>query len=382
MYINRLSERILDQYKNQFPIIGIMGPRQSGKTSLLKEYFQTGYEFVSFDEAQKVQEFRADPFQFIAGCSQKVVFDDAHKVPELLPVLQQLVNQQPSVCGRFVLAGFGAFLLTKTAKECLAGCIGLLHLLPLQYAEMPDHLQSDMAFRGGYPAMVAAGYTDSRAWFNAYLNSFLQNEVKQALKIVNLAEFGAFIKLLALSATQTMDLSSVSRKIGVSIPMLSKWLSLLEDSYLVFRLNPYYDDQGKQLIKSPKVYFHDNGLLAHLLQINSRAQLDGGVLYDVLFENFVVSEYLKRNYHDAIGADVYYFRTKQGERVDLIIEKGGKKTLVEIKASETYNAGFYQTMSRFLKDESEKQLVYSGKTCRISENTQALSFHDFLISEK
>ena len=162
MYINRLSESVLNKYINQFPVIGIMGPRQSGKTTLLKNYFKTDYEYVSFDDPQTVQLFRADPKKFIARYHQRVIFDEAQNVPELFPLIKQLVDLHPADYGRFILAGFGQFLLSKNAAACFGGIIGIIPLMPLQYAEMPKNHQADMVFRGGYPAMVLAEYADSR----------------------------------------------------------------------------------------------------------------------------------------------------------------------------------------------------------------------------
>jgi len=379
MYINRLSYNSLSRYLQQFPVIGIMGPRQSGKTTLLKNYFDAKYEYVSFDDFQIVQLFEADPLKFINRYNRYVIFDEAQYVPALFPLIKQVVDDNRSDYGRFILTGSGQFLLSKNISESLAGRIGLLPLMPLQYAEMPNEHQLDMIFKGGYPELVATNYPDSRAWFNSYLNTYIQKDLRQMLKIVDLKEFGIFVRLLAAYATQTLNLSSISREIGVSVPTLSKWLSILEASYIVFLLHPYYNNLGKRLTKNPKLYFVDNGLLAHLTGMNSREQFENGILYGAMFENFIVSEFVKRNYHEAMYADLYYLRTNHGDEIDLIIEKNAEKLFIEIKASETYNTRFHQTLDKLAPVGTKKIVVYQGKTNMVLQDVQAMNYHDFLF---
>jgi predicted AAA+ superfamily ATPase len=378
MYYPRIAEKLVSEYLKIFPVVCIMGPRQSGKSTMLKKLIGKKYEYVTFDDFGLKELFFNDPKKFINRYNNNVIFDEAQYIPELFPIIKQAVDADRNNYGKFVITGSGQFLMGKQISESLAGRIGLIPLMPMQYCEIPVKKRDQAIFNGSYPELVVRNWEGKHAWYSGYLETYIQKDLRQITNISDLHAFTMFLKLLAANATQTVNLSTFSREMGISVSTLNRWLSVLESSYIIFLLQPFYRNLGKRLIKSPKIFFTDTGLLSYLTGINNKLQWETGIMYGALFENFIVSELLKRNYHEGQNMKLYYFRTNHGDEIDMVIEHGNKIDLIEIKASETYRPSFHKPLEKFDFGSGNKFVVYQGKTNKVIENIVALNYSEFL----
>jgi len=380
IYIPRLAEARVKEYLAAFPVVGIAGPRQSGKSTLLKQLLGDSFRYVSFDDFRNRQLLIDDPVRFMKTWSDPVIFDEAQQVPELFPWIKMAVDADRQRYGRFVITGSGQFMLNQRISESLAGRIGLLTLLPFQYQEIPEPLQPDSIFAGGYPEPVIRNYSFRSQWYQAYLETYLQKDVRQLINIGDLSGFTAFLRTLAGQVGQVLNMSEISRGIGVSVNTLSRWLSVLESSYIIFRLQPYFNNLGKRLIKSPKVYFYDTGLVSLLTGIESRQEWERGTLFGSLFENYIISELTKRKYHENRRMDLYFLRTSNGDEVDLIIDSGLNLELVEIKATMTWRPDHLKILKKYLGYAKTARLVYLGETHPEVEGVQVIQYKDYLTA--
>jgi hypothetical protein len=269
-------------------------------------------------------------------------------------------------------------MLNRNISESLAGRIGLLTLLPFQLSEIPDANKSDSIWAGGYPEPVVRNYSLSTEWYQAYLETYLQKDVRQLLNIGDLSGFTIFLRTLAAQTGQILNISEISRNIGIAVTTLNRWLSVLESSYIVFRLQPYFKNLGKRLIKSPKVYFYDTGLVSLLTGIESRQEWEKGILYGPVFENYFVSELLKRKYHENFRMELYYLRTSHGDEIDLIIDHGLSFDAIEIKASMTWRPDQLKILKKYAVQASQIKLVYQGGTFPETDGLQVINYRDYL----
>ena len=380
IYISRQAEARVKEYLSAFPVIGVAGPRQSGKSTLLKNLLKDSFQYVSFDDFRNRQLFHEDPVRFMKTWPDYIIFDEAQYVPELFSWIKIAVDADRQRYGRFVVTGSGQFMLNQRISESLAGRIGMITLLPFQYSEIPDHLKEESIFAGSYPEPVIRNYKFGTQWYQAYLETYLQKDVRQLINIGDLAGFTAFLRTLAAQTGQVLNLSEISRGIGISVNTLGRWLSVLESSYIIFRLQPYYKNLGKRLIKSPKVYFYDTGLVSLLTGIESRQEWEKGILYGSLFENYIISELFKRKYHENKRMDLYYFRTSNGDEIDLIIDHGLTFEMVEIKASMTWKPDQMKTLKKYTGEASGARLVYQGDTYPDVDGIQVINYKDFLLA--
>ena len=379
MYYHRVAESLTKEYLKIFPVVGVMGPRQSGKSTMLKKLLGEEYTYVTFDDFELKELFFNDPKKFISRYKNRVIFDEAQYVPELFPIIKQAVDNDRRNYGKFVLTGSGQFLMGKHISESLAGRIGLIPLLPMQYSEIPQKKQKTSIFSGGYPELVSRNWKGKEAWFNAYLETYIQKDLRILTNISDLHAFTLFLRFLAANATQTLNLSGISREIGITGATLNRWLSVLESSYIIFLLRPYYRNLGKRLIKSPKVYFVDTGLLSFLTGVHTSDQWEKGVMYGSIFENFIVSELFKKIGHEGTNANLFFLRTNHGDEIDVIVDHGNKTDLIEIKASETYRPAFHKTLEKYNFMATSKSVVFQGKTIQVLENIKAWNYSDFLL---
>ena len=381
MYRKRVLERQIENHLELFPVIGIMGPRQSGKTTTVINMLGKEYEYVNLDDILIRNRFHSDPQKFLSRYNKKIIFDEVQYLPELFPLLKTSIDTDRSNYGRFVLTGSGQFLLGKHFSESLAGRIGLLSLLPLQFSELPNEAKSDTIFKGSYPELVLRNYAGNYEWYSSYFNTYIQKDLNIMINILDLELFTTFIRILAANVSQPLNLSAVSRDIGLSVTTLSRWISVLEQSYIIFLLRPYYKNLGKRLIKSPKIYFYDTGLLAWLTNITTREQYENGILYGAMFENYVISEVLKRRYHSNLMQNLFYFRSSNGEEIDMVIEEGLQARYYEIKASFTYKPEFHRAMNKLEISPSQFNVIYQGKTNAIFNEMKAWNYMEFLLPE-
>lgn len=380
VYIHRILEKVLEEYLNVFPVVGITGPRQSGKSTLIKHALLNHYQYITFDDEEKILEFEDDPKRFLRQYGDEVIFDEVQKVPKIFNAIKLAIDEDRDKTGKFVLTGSSQFSMLTKINESLAGRIGLLNLLPFQFAEIPQDLRYESIYKGSYPEIVKRHYSHSEAWYNAYISTYLEKDVRQISQIGNIRDFSRFIRLLAGNTSQILNLSRFATDIGVAVTTIKHWISVLEASYIIFLLPPFYENYGKRLIKSPKIYFYDTGLVAFLAGIKNQELFENGPMTGALFENYIVSETKKLIYHNNKHANMYYLRTNHGVEVDLIIDYLTYKELIEIKFNETYKPLMVKPMKEFIGTQDKGYLVYMGKTRPIDEQIQLNNYGDFLTA--
>lgn len=370
MLIARKIAPLLQQYLTIFSAVAITGPRQSGKSTLLKSLLPD-YTYVTFDDEDNRQLFYQDPKGFLKRYPHKIIFDEAQKVPEIFERIKIEIDNDRSTKGKFVLSGSSQFVMFRQVTESLAGRIGLLELLPLCYQEMPESLHEASIYQGSYPEPVTQNFIYNAIWYKAYLQTYLEKDVRDLIKITNLTDFRRFIGLVAARATTTLSLTNLANDLGVSSHTVKQWLSVLEASYIIFFVQPYYNNLGKRIIKSPKIYFWDTGLVAHLTKITSKDLYEHGPMSGQLFENYVISEIAKSQKHTLTPANLYYFRTNHGVEIDLIIDRGAEQDFIEIKKSYSYQSKMTSALQELSKTLSSKSasvtsvqsyLLYQGES--------------------
>ncbi|MBI5216803.1 MAG: ATP-binding protein [Ignavibacteriae bacterium] len=377
-YIHRELEATVANYLKLFPVVGITGPRQSGKSTMLKAMLSSQYEYVSFDDFELVNFFHDDPVRFMKRYPDKIIFDEVQRVPEIFHSIKLAVDSDRHTKGKFVLTGSSQFSFLKKVSESLAGRIGLLSLLPFQYSEIPKRLHEESIYQGGYPELVMREYESSIAWFASYLDTYLTRDVRDVRDIGDIRDFRRCVQMLAARVSQILNLSELSRDIGVSVPTIKKWISVLEASYIVFLLPPYYKNLGKRIIKSPKIFFFDTGLVSYLTGIRTQELFERGPMFGSLFENYVISEIYKRELHARKESELFYYRTSNGVEVDVIIDRKSYREFVEIKASETFRPDMTKSIKQIKKDKERGYLIYQGKSLDTVSDIKILQYGNYL----
>lgn len=379
-YCKRIAENTLKRYLNAFPVVGVTGPRQSGKSTMLRHVLPE-YTYLSFDDPKHRLAFQDDPEGFLKTKTQQIIFDEVQYVPEIFNYIKIRVDEARLDYGNVVLTASSQFQFLRHATESLAGRIGLLALLPFQYIEIPHDVRAAAVFQGAYPELVMRHYREASLWYAAYLETYLSKDVRLLANIGDMRDFHRFIQLLASQIGQILDLSIYARDIGVSVPTIKRWLSILEASYIVFTLPPFYANHGKRLIKRPKVYFYDTGLVSYLTGINNFAQYDQGPLAGALFENYIVSEILKKEMHNARHSSMYFLRTQDKAEVDLIIDDKTKKTYIEIKKSATFNPKMLRGLLNLAGSQDERLVLYQGEAYE-HRGIRICNFAQYLIEDQ
>lgn len=379
IYIPRLLSSKLLEYLQFFPVVGITGPRQSGKSTLVNQILGSEYRYITFDDYRHVEFFQSDPERFISEYNSRVVFDEVQKVPDLFSYIKRVVDQNRNLTGQFVLTGSSQFTLNQQISESLAGRIGLLSLLPFQFSEIPEKNRSEVIVKGSYPELVVKGHRFFEDWFNSYVETFILRDVKSLINIGDLRDFRQFIRLLAVQAGQLLNLTDISKSIGISVSTVKRWISVLEAAYVVFLLPPYYTNLSKRLIKRPKLYFWDTGLVCFLSGISSLEMYEKGPMSGALFENYVISEIHKRYIHEKRKGNLYFIRTSNQVEVDLIIEEPGTKTWIEVKKTSTPRLSMCKSIES-LKPASEPGfIIYEGENYSFSGGMKAVNYKNYLL---
>ena len=344
MYKRSLAP-ILERFSKIYPIISITGPRQSGKTILARSHFPH-LPYVSFENFDVQDSFRLDPRAFLNKYKAGAIFDEAQHVPELFSYLQGVVDDSPET-GRYVVTGSQNFLLNEKITQSLAGRIGVTKLLPLSLEELgmlPD--MNKNIFKGGYPRLYDK-QVSSEEFFPSYIHTYVERDVRQITNIENLSDFQTFMKLCAGRVGQLLNITSLAQDCGISSMTARRWLSILEASYIIFFLQPFYKNFSKRLTKMPKIYFCDTGLACHLLGMETESQVGSHYLKGALYENMVILEILKGRLNQAKAPNLYFWRDKTGYEVDLIGEWGGKIKAIEIKSGTTFQPEFIKNIRYF-----------------------------------
>ncbi|PHQ78454.1 MAG: hypothetical protein COB66_08890 [Coxiella sp. (in: Bacteria)] len=376
-YTPRVIEKVVRQYLKQFPAIGLTGPRQAGKSTLLQHLF-ADYNYVTFDDPIVVSQFEADPYGFMLQHDDKVIFDEAQYVPDIFRYIKINIDNDRQTKSKFIITGSSQFSFIKNIRESLAGRIGLLSLLPFQYSELPKNKKKQAYFKGSYPEVILDTRMDSRAWYASYFDTYLHKDIATLTQVGDLRDFRRFVQLLAANVAQQLNMSSLASDLGVSVPTIKRWISVLEASYIIFLLPPYYKNYNKRIVKSPKLYFYDSGLVNYLLEITDPSFLERGPLAGHLFENYMISEIKKREVHQASQRQLYYLRTAAGDEVDLILDCGEYSEWIEIKNSATPKPAMLKPMKQFMASNDKGYLVYRGEDVTFSDQLAAINFSNFL----
>jgi len=365
-FINRQLAPIIKAQQSKFPVLAITGPRQSGKTTLLKELF-SDYRYVSL-ESPNVRAFATeDPVGFLDRYDQKVILDEVQRVPELFSYIQSRVDESGQM-GQFILSGSQNFHLLNSITQTLAGRVALFKLLPLDFTELKANglLETSYAgacIKGFYPAIFDRDIGPAIFYAN-YVQTYLEKDVTELLNIRDIKLFRTFLSLCAGRAGQLVNFSSLANECDISNVTAKSWLSILESSYIIFLLQPYHQNFNKRLVKSPKLYFYDTGLLSYLLGIRAADELAENRLKGHVFENMAIAEYQKKNHHLYLHQDYYFWQDSNGHGVDLLMKKNQGFTVFEIKATQTISEGLFKEMDRFEQiaapDEVNKTLIYGG----------------------
>lgn len=365
-FIPRHLASVINAQRSKFPILALTGPRQSGKTTLLKELFKE-YRYVSLESPNNRSFASEDPVGFLEQFNRKVIFDEVQRVPELFSYLQTRVDESGQM-SQYILSGSQNFHLLNSITQSLAGRVALFKLLPFDFGELkaaellPDSYTS-AALNGFYPAIYDRGI-DPPVFYSNYLQTYIEKDITELLNVRNVKLFRTFIGLCAGRAGQLLNFSALANECDIAANTAKAWLSLLESSYITFTLQPYHDNFNKRLVKSPKLYFYDTGLLTYLLGIKSTEELNINRLKGQVFENLVVSEYQKRNHHLYDHKEYHFWQDSHGHEVDLITKENQGFSLFEIKATKTITSDLFKEMNRFeelvVPAEVYKTLVYGG----------------------
>jgi predicted AAA+ superfamily ATPase len=377
-YRKRVLEQKLLEYVKHFSVVGVTGPRQSGKSTLLRHALKD-YEYVTFDDPGLVELLLNDPQKFLRIYSNKVIFDEVQKIPELFNLIKMAVDNDRNRVGKYVLIGSSQFAVIKGVTESLAGRIGLLTQLPFQISEMPEGLREEAVFKGSYPELVQKHYTLFEDWYSSYLDTYLTKDVSALANIGDKRDFIRLIRLLAANTSQLLNMSRLATDIGVDVKTIRRWISVLEASYIVFLLPPYFKNYGKRIVKSPKVYFYDTGLVSYLTGITTKQLFDNGPMTGPIFENHVVSEVLKRELHRKTNSELFFLRTNHGDEIDLIVDRKHSRDLIEIKSSETFTPKMTKTIEAFMEKDDKGFLLYRGKSQRYLLDVEVMHYLDYFM---
>lgn len=379
-YITRKIESSILHAVKTFPGIVITGPRQSGKTTLLK-HLLPDYRYITFDDPLSRERARSDPNFFLNSLGEKAIIDEIQHVPEILSYIKIKIDEKREVKGRFVFTGSQQFHLMKNIGDTLAGRIAVFDLLPFSVTELESSIQAVNAKtnflsalkRGSYPELVLDMHIDAGTWFRSYFQTYLERDIRGLYNIGSLRDFQQFVRLLAARCSEVLNLSSYSRDLGISIPTIKTWLSILEASRIIFLLPPWYNNQGKRITKSPKLYFLDTGFAAYLSGVAADDSFLDRPLAGNLFENYIIQETVKSFLHQGKQPPIYFFRTNNQLEIDIIIEKSAEYIIpVEIKLTQTprLRDGAYLERFRQLFTDSG---IQSGLVVSLSEQSLPLS---------
>ena len=329
-YIPRELEKSLTRAARGFPAIVLTGPRRAGKTFVLRRLFPDASYFL-LEDPDLVARLRADPQGFLDAVKTPVILDEVQNVPEVFALVRSRIDRQPRQRGQWLLTGSQEAPLMQGVTESMAGRAAVLQLLPLSTRETPRV----SLLRGGYPEVLARP-GGARLWFSSYLQTYLERDVRAVTAVKDLATFRRFIALVASRHGQVLNKTDLAAPLGVSVPTITQWLGILETTAQIFIVPPFFENLGKRLIKSPKLYLADSGLACHLLGIDTAAELAKSPFLGALFEGFMASEMFKAQANSGMRRELYHFRDQQGMEVDFVMpRRGGTITLVECKAGRT-----------------------------------------------
>ena len=363
-YIHRKIEETILEASKYFSVIAVSGPRQSGKSTLLTQLFPL-YEKYSLKDLNILDYAKNDPIAFLNQTDEGMFIDEIQRCPQLLDYIQGIVDNNPK--RHFALSGSSNFEVMKNLSESLAGRAGVFELLPMSIQEVTGKVDLDnlnqILYNGLYPS-ICAKKNIAKFFYPSYVRTYLEKDVRDLLQMKDQIRFTKFLKLCAARIGSLFNASELGAEVGVSSKTISHWLSVLQASYLITLLPPYYENIPKRLVKSPKLYFNDPGLACYLLDIETPQQLDRDKMRGAIFENMIVMEAIKHRYNMGLEGGVFFYRDSNQNEVDILIKQEGELTAIEVKSSMTYSSSFEKTLTQiegWIKTPiSKKAIVYSG----------------------
>lgn len=377
-YIHRKIEETILEASKYFSVIAVSGPRQSGKSTLLTQLFPL-YEKYSLKDLNILDYAKNDPIAFLNQTDEGMFIDEIQRCPQLLDYIQGIVDNNPK--RHFALSGSSNFEVMKNLSESLAGRAGVFELLPMSIQEVTGKVDLDnlnqILYNGLYPS-ICAKKNIAKFFYPSYVRTYLEKDVRDLLQIKDQIRFTKFLKLCAARIGSLFNASELGAEVGVSSKTISHWLSVLQASYLITLLPPYYENIPKRLVKSPKLYFNDPGLACYLLDIESPQQLDRDKMRGAIFENMIVMEAIKHRYNMGIEGGLFFYRDSNQNEVDLLIKQEGELTAIEVKSSMTYSSSFEKALTQiegWIKTPiSKKAIVYSGDFENTSGNINLINY--------
>ncbi len=380
MYLRRKIEPEVLEMAAQYPVLTITGPRQSGKTTLVKHLFGhlPYYNFESPDTRAIVE---SDPRSFFKQNQNGAILDEVQHIPQLLSYLQEIVDEyRDSV--KFILTGSNQFSLLDSVTQSLAGRTAIIKLLPFSIHEIGDSANStsdSIMLRGFYPGVYAHNLTPYKAYRN-YYETYIERDLHSLIKVKDLSQFRRFVRICAGRAGNLVNFSSIAGETGISVATVKAWINILEASYIVFMLQPFSYNVSKRFIKSPKIYFYDVGLLSYLLGIENTNQLNRDPLRGAIFENMVVVELMKMRFNKGLDSNLFFYRDSNHSEVDIVRQLGHHLQPVEIKSSATFHPDFLKQFTHFKKTFPDRTvnplLVYDGEFEQVVRNVSLVNFRN------
>ena len=401
-YVKRSLEPVLKKAASEFPAVVLMGPRQSGKTTLFQHLFSKSYQYVSLEPPDVRASAIEDPRGFIEIYPPPVIFDEVQYAPDLLPYVKEKIDTERDKSGQYLLTGSQNLLLMERVTESLAGRAAILRLLPLSQREAEGQPEASLPWesqrlsfkasklsyrklwkgfiRGSYPELKAQPGRDVNLWHASYVQTYLERDVRTLRQVGDLTQFQNFLRALAARSAQLLNLTDLSRDLGVAVNTAKVWLTVLEATYQVTVLRPYFANVGKRLVKTPKVYFADVGTLCYLAGLKDPAHAASGPMGGAIMETAVLSEIMKALTHRGIDPQLYFWRTVAGTEVDIVVEAGAKLVPIEVKLSATPRPAMAAAVKTFQKDFGDKSMtgyvVHPGDiTLPLGPGVTALPFY-------
>jgi len=358
--IKRHAEAELRKLASQFKAVALVGPRQSGKTTLARHTFAEK-PYVSLENPDSRQFALEDPRGFLHQYASGAILDEAQRAPHLFSYLQQVLDEDPAP-GKFIITGSNNFLLQENISQSLAGRIAYLILLPFAVSELQDNNSLyDLMYKGLYPP-VHDQPVEAATWYANYIRTYIERDVRQIKNISDLYVFEKFIRLCAGRTGQLLNMSNLAIETGVDVKTIASWIGVLERSFVIYRLQPHHRNFNKRVVKMPKLYFYDTGLAASLLGIQQASQYPFHPQTGALFENFMLGEMIKARYNKGRSGNLYFWRDNTGHEIDVLIETGHELYPVEIKSGQTITSEFYTGLNFWEKitDKKTGTVVYAG----------------------
>ena len=379
MYFKRKVSSQIAKLQKGFPVISVTGPRQSGKTTFLQHHL-FNYSYFNLENPQTRELIESDPQQFFKSNPKNIIIDEVQRLPELLSYIQVHVDEQQKM-GSIVISGSHNLLISEKISQSLAGRAGYQNIFPFSLTELTTHKLNlsnryEQILKGFYPSLYTRDI-EPALYYSRYLATYVERDARLIKNIQNLSQFQKFMGLLAGRVGQVVNVSSLANDTGIAPNTAEDWISILEASYIVYRLQPYYKNVGKRLIKSPKIFFYDTGVLCSLLNLSTVNELTNHYAVGSIFENFIISEFKKEISETNKSARIYFYRDNHGNEMDLVIDTAGNLIPIEIKSSATYSKTFFKGFDYWKKHIDEKAngfVVYGGENSQKIQSNELVSW--------